>query len=47
MKYWEKHLKNQFDESTNSSNYVFNKSMLREIDVKILRDMIDASWNIN
>jgi hypothetical protein len=47
MRHWEKHLKNHSDELSNSSKYVFNKSMLNEIDVKILRDMIDASWNIN
>jgi len=47
MNYWEKYLKSQSDKSSNPSKYVFNKSMLNEVDVKILRDIIDASWSIN
>ena len=47
MNDWEKYLKSQSDELSDSSKYVFKKSMLKEVDVKILRDIIDASWSIN
>jgi len=48
MSKWEKSLKSQCDkESSDSSKYVFHKSMLTPIDVKILRDIIDVSWNSN
>lgn len=32
--------------SLNSSKYLLKREMLHKIDVKILRDMIDASWKI-
>lgn len=41
----QKYLKIQSDESPYDSKYIFDKSMLNEIDVKILRDIIDASWD--
>ena len=44
MESCEKYIKNQYDESPNDTKYIFDKSMLNEIDVKILRDIIDASW---
>ena len=46
MNDWKKYLKSKSDESSNQSKYIFRKSLLKEIDVKILRDIIDASWSI-
>ncbi|EPA06183.1 hypothetical protein [Candidatus Nitrosarchaeum limnium] len=42
---WERTLKEKCESNTTNSNkYVIHRSILKKIDVKILRDMIDASW---
>lgn len=45
IKDWKDHVKKKCDFKQNNK-YAINKSLMKPIDVKILRDILDASWTL-